>query len=92
MTVLSARLTFHVPHAVSLKEKRQVRRSLIDRTRQRFNVSVAEVGTQDIHQTLTIGVAVVSGDVAHTQRSLDEVVRYMEEHVDAELIGVEHYE
>ena len=89
MTVLSAKLTFHIPHAASLKDKRQVRRSLIDKARQRFNVSIAEVGTQDMHQTLTIGIAVVSGDAAHAQNSLDEVVRFMEEHADAELMRVE---
>ena len=92
MTILSAKLTFHISHAASLKDKRQVRRSLIDKARQRFNVSVAEVDTQDMHQTLTIGVAVVSGEAAHARRSLDEIVRFMEEHADAELIGVEHYE
>jgi len=45
-----------------------------------------------MHQTLTIGVAIVSGDAAHARRSLAEVVRFMEEHADAELIRVEHYE
>jgi len=91
MYTLSAKLTFFILHAASLKDKRQVCRSLIDKTRQRFNVSVAEVDTQDMHQTLTIGVAVVSGDAAHAQRSLDEVVRFMEEHADAELTEVEKF-
>jgi uncharacterized protein YlxP (DUF503 family) len=76
MYVLSAKLTFYIPHAASLKDKRQVCRSLIDKTRQKFNVSVAEVGTQDIHQTLTIGVAVVSGNVAHAQNSSSERGRH----------------
>jgi len=89
MITQSAKLTFYIPHATSLKDKRQVCRSLIDKTRQRFNVSVAEVDTQDVHQTLTIGVAVVSGDVAHAQNSLDEIIRFMEDHADAELTGVE---
>ncbi|MCL1941554.1 MAG: DUF503 domain-containing protein, partial [Synergistaceae bacterium] len=86
---VSAKLTFYISHATSLKDKRQVRRSLIDKTRQRFNASVAEVDTQDIHQTLTLGVAVVSGDTAHAQRSLDEIIRFMEWNADAELIEVE---
>ena len=90
MITLSAKLTFYIAHATSLKDKRQVCRSLIDKTRQRFNASVAEVDTQDIHQTLTIGVAVVSGDIAHAQRSLDEIIRFMEEHADAELTEVEN--
>jgi uncharacterized protein YlxP (DUF503 family) len=90
MIVVSAKLTFYIAHAASLKDKRQVCRSLIDKARQRFNASVAEVDTQDIHQTLTIGVAVVSGDTAHAQRSLDEIVRFMEENADAELLKVEN--
>ena len=88
MYTLSAKLTFYIPHAASLKDKRQICRSIIDKTK-RFNASIAEVGTQDIHQTLTIGIAVVSGDNAYAQRTLDEVIRFMEEHVDAELMGVE---
>jgi len=89
MYTLSAMLTFHIPHAASLKDKRQIRRSLVDKTRQRFNVSVAEVGTQDVYQTLTLGIAVVSGNAAHAQQSLDEVIRFMEEHADADLIGID---
>jgi len=88
MVTLSAELTFYISHAASLKAKRNVCRSVIDKTRQRFNVAIAEVGTQDIHQTLTIGIAVVSGDTAHAQNSLDAIIRYMEEHADAELTGV----
>jgi len=86
---VSTKLTFYIAHATSLKDKRQVCRSLIDKTRQRFNASVAEVDTQDVHQTLTIGVAVVSGDAAHVQRSLDDIIRFMENYADAELTEVE---
>ena len=90
MHTLSAKLTFFIPQSASLKDKRQVCRSLVDKTRRRFNVSVAEVGTQEIHQTLTIGVAVVSGDFSHAQSSIDEVVRFMEKHADAEMTDVEY--
>ena len=92
MYVESAKLTFYIPQSNSLKDKRQVCRSLVDRTRQRFNASIAEVGTQDVHQTLTIGVAVVSGAVPHAQNMLDEVIRYMEEYADAELTTAEVFE
>ena len=91
MTTVSAKLTFYIAHAASLKDKRQVCRSLIDKARQRFNASIAEVGTLDIHQTLTVGVAVVSGESAHAKRSLDEILRFMECNTDAELINLEEY-
>jgi len=90
MITASAKLTFYIAHATSLKDKRQVCRSLIDKTRQRFNVSIAEVDTQDVHHTLTVGVAVVSGDADYAMRSLDEIKRFMEEHADAELTEVEN--
>jgi uncharacterized protein YlxP (DUF503 family) len=92
MTTVSAKLTFFIPHALSLKDKRQVSRSLMDKARRRFNASVAEVDTPDLHQTLTIGVAAVSGDLSHARRCLDEIIRFMEAHADAELISCERDE
>lgn len=89
MTTMSAKMTFLIPHAHSLKDKRMVARSLTDKTRHKFNASVAEVGTQDAHQTLTLGVAVVSGEWAHSRNMLDEIIRFMEENADAELVSVE---
>ena len=92
MYILSAKLTFTIPYADSLKDKRQVRRSLIEKTRQRFNVSVAEVGAQDVHRTLIIGIAVVSSEMAHAQNSLEEIIRFLDNNPDAELTAVEKFE
>ena len=89
MHTLSAKLIFYIAQSTGLKDKRQVCRSLIDKTRQKFNVSIAEVGTQDTWQTLTIGIAVVSGDFGHAKNSLDEIVRYLENNAAAELVAVE---
>jgi len=91
MYTMSAKLTFHIPYADSLKEKRKVCRSIVDKTKNRFNVSVAEVDTQDTHRTLTIGVAIVSGELGHARESLDKIVNFMEEHAEAELVGVEEF-
>ena len=88
MTTLSAKLTFYIPHAQSLKDKRAVVRGVIDKTRRKFNVSVAEVDTQDAHQTLTLGIAVVSGEHAHARKMVDEITRFMERVTDAELISI----
>jgi len=89
MHTLSAKLTFHIHHADSLKDKLQVSRSLIEKTRRRFNLSVSEVDTQDVHRTLTLGIAVVSGEMSHAQNSFDEIIRFMENNPDAELARVE---
>ena len=85
MYTVSAKLTFYIPQSSSLKDKRQVCRSLIDKTRQKFNASIAEVDTQDLRRTLTVGVAVVSGDAGHAKNSMDEIIRYMDGNTEAEL-------
>ena len=91
MYVLSVKLVFYITHVNSLKDKRQISRSLIEKTRQRYNVAVAEVDTQDIHQTLSLGIAVVSGDMTHAQKCLDEVIRFMEMNEEAELMEIEEF-
>ena len=89
MHTVSAKLTFYISHSNSLKDKRQVCRSLIDKSRQKFNASISEVGTQDLHQILTVGVAVVSGEANHAQQALDEIIRFMDGFADAELTEAE---
>jgi len=89
MHVISAKFTFYIPGAASLKDKRQVSRSLIDKARQKFNAAVAEVATQELYQTLTVGAAVISGDADHAQNSMDEIIRYMDKNAEAELTEVE---
>jgi len=89
MFTISTKLVFYISHAHSLKDKRQVRRSIIDKTKHRFNASIAEVATQDIIQTLTLGIAVVSGENHRARESMDEIIRFIEGHIDAELVSIE---
>ena len=72
--------------SASLKDKRQVVRSLKDSIRGRFNVSVAEVDHQDLWRRATLGVAVVSGD-HHTARVvLERVSRFVEKDLRLSLL------
>jgi len=89
MTVLSAKLTFYIPHAESLKDKRMITRRLIDKTAHKYNAAVAEVDTQEAHQTLTIGIAVISGEFTHAENMLEDIIRYIERNADAELISLD---
>ena len=90
MITISAKLKIYIAYADSLKDKRQVCRSLVARVRQKFNASVAEVDTQDLCQTLTLGVAVVSGGGKHAKQIMDEIVRFVDGNTEAELISVEY--
>lgn len=64
--------------ANSLKEKRRVLKSVIDRIKNRFNVSVAEVGQQDTWQRSILGISFVSCEQAHVHQVLAAVVRFIE--------------
>jgi uncharacterized protein YlxP (DUF503 family) len=79
------RLTFHVPHARSLKDKRQVVRKFRDRVRARFDVSIAEVDAQDTLQRAVFGVSVVSGDARVCDSVLEQVARVAETQEEAVL-------
>jgi uncharacterized protein YlxP (DUF503 family) len=70
-------LTLHlrIHHAQSLKDKRQVVRSLKDRLRGRFNVSVSELDYQDVWNRSLIGVVTVSQTEAHVRGVLEQVER-----------------
>ena len=63
----------HLPACQSLKDKRTIVKSLKDRLHNRFNVSVAETGHQDLWQRAELSAAVVSTDRRHAESVLREV-------------------
>jgi uncharacterized protein len=85
MIVGVLRLTFHIPHARTLKDKRRVVQKLRDRVRARFDVSIAEVDAQELHQRAVFGVTVVSADAAVCDSVLEHVATTMLESGEAVL-------
>lgn len=75
-----------VGEANSLKGKRRILKSLLDRLNSRFNISVAEVGKQDLWQLATIGVSTVSNESSHVHKVLSAVIRFIENHGGVELL------
>jgi len=67
-------IELHIPASGSLKEKRHSLRSVKDRIRNKFNVSVAEVDHNDLWQKATLAVAAVSNDKAHLNETLDHLL------------------
>jgi uncharacterized protein YlxP (DUF503 family) len=61
----------------SLKEKRRVVKSIKDRVRDKFNVSIAEIGTLDKWQWATLGVACVSNDARFANSVLSNIVDFI---------------
>ena len=69
----------HLPASRSLKDKRRVVKSLIDRVHQRYRISVAETDFHDLHQRAEIAVAAVTaGGESEMEKMLDEVRNLVE--------------
>ena len=74
-----SQITLHLPDSQSLKDKRQIIKSVIARVRNRFEVSIAEVEDQDRWQIAVLGVSCVSNSKQHAEEILSHVRRYIEE-------------
>ena len=81
-------LEIYLPDAASLKDRRQVVRSLKDRLRRRFNVSVAETGLQDVHARAELSIALVASDGRMAESVLDKTDRLVESHGGAMIVRV----
>ncbi len=97
MIVGAALVELHVHGSQSLKEKRGVVRSVVQRIRNRFNVSVAEVGGQGTWQRAVVGITTVGNDARTVRSVLDRVVEFVEgtglaevTNSDVEIVTLEH--
>ena len=88
MVVVSMTWELSLPGCSSLKEKRSVVRSLRDRLRKRFNVSVAETGPQDVRDRAILTIALVASDGRMAESVLDRADRLVEEQGDAVIVEV----
>lgn len=89
MLIATLEITLRIPWANSLKDKRMVVKSVCQKLRDKFGVSVAEVAEQDIHRTAVIGVACVGSETAALDSVLDHLLCWMEEHCTAEVAEVQ---
>ena len=83
------RYDLHVPQSRSLKAKRAVIKPLVEGSRHRFAVSVAEVGYQDQWQRAEIAVAAVASSGRHLDDILDSVDRFIWSHPEVEVLSSE---
>ncbi|CEN84920.1 DUF503 domain-containing protein [Paraclostridium sordellii] len=73
----------------SLKEKRMVVKSLVKKLQNKFNISVSEVDNQDIHQSIVIGIAGICLDSRQADSTIDNMINYIYENTDAEIINID---
>jgi uncharacterized protein YlxP (DUF503 family) len=89
MIVGTLRVRLIIREARSLKDKRQVVKSIKDRLHNSFNVSVAEVAALDKPQSAVLGVAMVSNETHALKIALGQIVEALQVHPVAELLDYE---
>ena len=87
--VLVLKIKIYAPWVHSLKEKRMVVKSLLAKIRNKFQVSVAEVEMQDVHQTIVIAVAAIAAHQAQADSMEEEILKFVERSTEAEIVESE---
>ena len=83
MVVAILTVSISIPQADSLKDKRRVVKSIKDKLRNGFNVSVAEIGEHDIWRSALLGIAVISDDASYANGVLSRVQDLLTSRIDA---------
>jgi len=90
MKVGVCRVRLRLPENHSLKGKRHVVKSVIERVKNKYNVSIAEVDDQDAWQVITLGISCVSESAPHANEVLSKVVDFIEKsRFDVEMLDYE---
>jgi uncharacterized protein YlxP (DUF503 family) len=88
LVIVSIQIDLRVPDSHSLKQKRASVRPMVEGIRHRFSLSAAEVDHLDAWQLATVGVAIVSGEVATAVGLADDVERFVWSRPDIEVIEI----
>jgi len=89
MVVGSLKIEFRLTDNRSLKGKRKVVRSMVDKIKSRFNASIAEVGSNDKWQKIELGISAVGNDRRHIDSSLNHILSFLESLYLAEIVHTE---
>jgi len=89
MVVGTLKIEFYLTDNRSLKGKRKIIRSMVDKVKSRFNVSIAEVGSNDKWQKIELGISAVGNDRRHIDSSLSHVLVFLESLYLAQIVNTE---
>lgn len=89
MNILIMKVTLRASWVHSLKEKRMIVRSIVQKLKNKFNISVAEVDMQDMHNTLVIGLVGICANSAQSDSMMEHIIDFIECNTDAEIIDIE---
>ncbi len=70
----------------SLKEKRTIVKSITEKAKHKFNISIAEIENQDVHKSIVIGFACVTNKTCHANSIIDNVINFIEKNTNAFIV------
>lgn len=89
MVVGTLKIEFLIHDNHSLKGKRKIVRSMVDKVKHRFNAAIAEVGSNDNWQKIELGVTTVGNDRRHIESSLGNILAFVDSLYLAEIVNTE---
>jgi uncharacterized protein len=89
MVVGVMRIEFYLHENRSLKGKRKVVKSMIGKVKHKFNVAIAETGSNDKWQKIELGVSTIGNDRRHIDSSLSSVLTFLDSLYLAEMVASE---
>ena len=89
MKVLVMSIKLRASWVHSLKEKRMVVKSIIQKLKNKFNISVNEVEDQDIHQSIVIAISSICSSSSQVDSTMENIINFIELNTDEELINIE---
>jgi uncharacterized protein YlxP (DUF503 family) len=78
MVVGTLKIDIYLHDNHSLKGKRKIVRSMVDKVKHKFNVAIAEIGSNDKWQKIELGVSAVGNDRRHIDASLNNVLTFLD--------------
>ena len=89
MVVGTLKIEFRIRDNHSLKGKRKIVRSMVDRVKHRFNASIAEVGSNDNWQRIELGISTIGNDRRHIESTLGNILSFLESLYLAEIVNTD---
>ena len=82
-------ITFHAPWVHSLKQKRSIVKSICSKLSNKFNVSIAEIEEQDLHQMIVLGISYVTNERSQADRIAENVLQFIQSSTDGDIVEIE---
>ena len=88
MKILVLKIKMRASWVKSLKEKRMILLSITKRLKNKYNISVGEIGEQDIHKIIQIGISQVASSKEVLYASKEDISTFIEDNCEAEIIDI----